>query len=82
VRYTRLSRKVMAGGEAIALVAVSAAVLWALQNNGKRGGAPEEFYSTDHRTTADDLAGLPRDYASIPRQAPSSVHRCPAISAG
>ena len=68
-RVTRLSHKVLAGGAAIALVAVSAAVLWALQNNGKRG-APEELYSTDHRTTADGLAGLPRDYAGIPRQAP------------
>ena len=68
-RVTRLSRKVLAGGAAIALVAVSAAVFWALQNNGKRG-APEELYSTDHRTTADGLAGLPRDYAGIPRQAP------------
>jgi type IV secretory pathway VirB10-like protein len=68
-RVTRLSRKVLAGGAAIALVAVSAAVFWALQNNAKRG-APEELYSTDHRTTADGLAGLPRDYAGIPRQAP------------
>jgi type IV secretion system protein VirB10 len=68
-RVTRLSRKVLAGGAAIALVAVSGAVFWALQNNGKRG-APEELYSTDHRTTADGLAGLPRDYAGIPRQAP------------
>jgi hypothetical protein len=37
---------------------VAAAVFWALQNNGKRGGAPEELYSTDHQTTADGLAGL------------------------
>jgi type IV secretory pathway VirB10-like protein len=68
-RVTRLSRRVLAGGAAIALVAVSAAVFWALQNNSKRG-APEELYSTDHRTTADGLTGLPRDYAGIPRQAP------------
>ena len=68
-RVTRLSRKVLAGGAAIALVAVSATVFWALQNDAKRG-APEELYSTDHRTTADGLAGLPRDYAGIPRQAP------------
>ena len=68
-RVTRLSRKVLAGGAAIALVAVSAGVFWALQNNSKRG-TPEELYSTDHRTTADGLAGLPRDDAGIPRQAP------------
>ena len=44
-------------------------MFWALQNNrGKT--APEELYSTDHRTTADGLAGLPRDYAGIPRAVP------------
>ena len=32
-RVTRLSRKVLAGGAAIALIAVSGAVFWALQNN-------------------------------------------------
>ena len=69
-RVTRLSRKVLIGGAAIALVAVSGAVFWALQNNRHRNTAPEELYSTDHRTTADGLAGLPRDYAGIPRQAP------------
>jgi len=69
-RVTRLSRKVLTGGAAIALVAVSGAVFWALQNNRHRNAAPEELYSTDHRVTADGLAGLPRDYAGIPRQAP------------
>ena len=69
-RVTRLSRKVLTGGAAIALVTVSGAVFWALQNNRHRNTAPEELYSTDHRTTADGLAGLPRDYAGIPRQAP------------
>jgi len=69
-RVTRLSRKVLTGGAAIALVTVSGAVFWALQDNRHRNTAPEELYSTDHRTTADGLAGLPRDYAGIPRQAP------------
>ena len=36
-RVTRLSRKVLAGGTALALVLVSGAVLWALQNNRTRG---------------------------------------------
>ena len=53
----------------MALIAVSGAVFWALQNNRSKT-APEELYSTDHRTTADGLAGLPRDYAGIPRAAP------------
>jgi type IV secretion system protein TrbI len=69
-RVTRLSRKVLTAGAAIALVAVSGAVFWALQNNRHRNAAPEELYSTDHHTTADGLTELPRDYAGIPRQVP------------
>jgi type IV secretion system protein VirB10 len=70
-RVTRLSRKVLAGGTAIALVLVGAAVVWALQNNRSRGPAPGELYSTDHHNVADGLVGLPRDYAGVPRQVPS-----------
>jgi type IV secretion system protein TrbI len=69
-RITRLSRKVLAGGTALALVLVSGAVLWALQNNRTRGQASEELYTTDHHNVADGLAGLPRDYAGIPRDVP------------
>ncbi|TAH68492.1 MAG: TrbI/VirB10 family protein [Rhodopseudomonas palustris] len=69
-RVTRLSRKVLMGSAAIALVAVSGAVFWALQNNRQRSENREELYSTEHRSTADGLSGLPRDYAGIPRQAP------------
>jgi type IV secretion system protein TrbI len=67
---TRLSRKVLASGTALALLLVSAAVLWALQNNRARGPVSEELYSTDHHNVADGLAGLPRDYAGIPRDVP------------
>ena len=67
---TRLSRKVLAGGTALALLLVSAAVLWALPNNRTRGPASEELYSTDHHNVADGLAGLPRDYTGIPRDVP------------
>ena len=69
-RVMRLSRKVLAGGAAIGLVAISGAVLWALQNNRSRSAAPAELYTTDHRNIADVLTGLPKDYAGIPRQAP------------
>ena len=69
-RVTRLSRKVLAGGTALALALVSGAVLWALQSNRHRGPASEELYSTDHHNVADGLAGLPRDYAGIPRDVP------------
>ncbi len=69
-RVTRLSRKVLAGGAAIGLVAISGAVLWALHNNRSRSTAPAELYTTDHHNVADGLTGLPRDYAGVPRQAP------------
>ena len=69
-RVTRLSRKVLAGGAAVGLAAMSAAVLWALQNNRPGSMTPAELYTTDHHDVADGLAGLPRDYAGVPRQAP------------
>lgn len=67
---TRLSRKALAGGSALALVFFSGAVLWALQQNRTRVPASEELHSTDHHNVADGLAGLPRDYAGIPRDVP------------
>jgi len=69
-RVTRLSRKVLAGGAAVGLAAISAAVLWALQNNRQSSATPTELYTTDHHDVADGLAGLPKDYAGVPRQAP------------
>ena len=69
-QVTRLSRKMLAGATALALVLVSGAVLWALQNNQKRGPATEELYTTDHHNVADGLGGLPKDYAGIPRDVP------------
>src|SRR3984957_3275332 len=69
-RVMRLSRKVLAGGAAVGLIAIFGAVLWALQNNRTRGPASGELYSTDHHDVADGLAGLPRDYAGMPRQVP------------
>ena len=66
----RLSRKVLTSGTALALLLVSAAVLWALQNSRTRGPASEELYSTDHHNIADGLAGLPRDYTGTPRDVP------------
>ena len=67
---TRLSRKVLAGGTAVALLMVSVALLWALQNNRHRGPVSGELYSTDHHNVADGLAELPRDYAGVPRDVP------------
>jgi type IV secretion system protein VirB10 len=69
-RVTRLSRKVLAGGAAVASVAIFSATFWALQNNRLHTSARSELYTTDHHDVADGLAGLPRDYTGVPRQAP------------
>jgi type IV secretory pathway VirB10-like protein len=69
-RITRLSRKVLAGGSALALLLVSGAVLWALRSNRPHSPAPDELYSTDHHNVADGLTTLPRDYAGIPHDVP------------
>ena len=69
-RVTRLSRKVLAGGAAVGLAAISAAVLWALQNNRPNPSTLAELHTTDHHDVADGLSGLPKDYAGVPRQAP------------
>lgn len=69
-RITRLSRKVLAGGTALALLLISGALLWALRSNHPHDPAPDELYSTDHHNVADALATLPQDYAGIPRDVP------------
>jgi type IV secretion system protein VirB10 len=69
-RVTRLSRKVLAGAAAVGSAAIFGATFWALQNNRSHTPAPSELYTTDHHNVADGLAGLPRDYAGVPRQAP------------
>ncbi|WP_027061085.1 TrbI/VirB10 family protein [Mesorhizobium loti] len=63
-RVTRLSRRVLAGLGLVAGLGVGGALIYALQT--RHGGpANEELYSTDNRTTADGLAGLPRDYSGV-----------------
>jgi type IV secretory pathway VirB10-like protein len=69
-RVTRLSRKVLAGAAAVGSAAILGATFWALQSNRSHTSAPSELYTTDHHNVADGLAGLPRDYAGVPRQVP------------
>jgi type IV secretory pathway VirB10-like protein len=69
-RVTRLSRKVLAGAAAVGSAAIFGATFWALQNNRSHKTEPSELYTTDHHSVADGLAGLPRDYTGVPRQAP------------
>ncbi|QLH16502.1 TrbI/VirB10 family protein [Paracoccus pantotrophus] len=60
-RVTRLSRRMLAGTAAIALVMIGGALIYALQTR-QAGEGGEELYSIDNRATADGLASLPRDY--------------------
>lgn len=68
-RVTRLSRKVLAGIGLVASVGLGGALIYALQTRDG-GKAAEELYSTDNRSTADGLAGLPRDYSRVPQLGP------------
>jgi type IV secretion system protein VirB10 len=69
-RVTRLSRRVLVSGTALALILICGAVLWALQDDRLRGGAPQELYTIDRPRMADGLAALPRDYTGVPRDVP------------
>ncbi|MBW5440494.1 TrbI/VirB10 family protein [Bradyrhizobium canariense] len=67
-RVTRLSRKVLAGGSAVALLVMGGAVLWSLQSNRPRNQTTDELYSTDHHNLADGIEALPKDYTGVSRQ--------------
>lgn len=59
----------LAGLGLVASLGLGGALVYALQTrNG--GRPPEELYSTDNRSTADGLQGLPRDYAGVPQLGP------------
>lgn len=60
-RVTRLSRKVLAGAAAVALVSIVTSLIYALQTRDP-GKSEDELYSTDNRATADGFASLPQDY--------------------
>lgn len=60
-RVTRLSRKMLAGVGAVALLGIGGALIYALQTRDT-GPSGEELYSTENRPTADGLGELPSDY--------------------
>jgi type IV secretion system protein TrbI len=68
-RVTRLSRKVLMGMGCVSALAVAGALGYALQTHNK-AGAGQELLSTQNRPSAEGLAGLPKDYTGLPRQAP------------
>ena len=67
---TRLSRKVLIGLASVAIMAVLGAAMWALDSRRNKQETGSELYNTEHKTTADELAKLPRDYSGLPPGVP------------
>ena len=80
-RVTRLSRKVLAGGTALALALVSGAVLWALQSNqtarSRAGRTLHDRPSQRGRRTCRVAKGLCRAFRAM---CPGLGRLCRAIS--
>lgn len=68
-RVTRLSRKVLIGLGGVSGLAIAMALIYALQTR-RADKAHKELYSTENRSTAEGLTGLPRDYTGIPKLGP------------
>src|ERR1700693_1862578 len=68
-RVMRLSRKVLIGLAAVAVIAISGALIWGLYQR-RNPVAGTELYNTENKTTPDGLSTLPRDYTGVPRNAP------------
>lgn len=66
---TRLSRKVLIVLGAVAATAILGALMFALQSRAPRQ-EPTELRSTGHKTTADELEKLPKDYSGLPQAPP------------
>lgn len=64
----RLSRKTVGIASAVTLAALGGAFGYALYDKGRE--APAELLVTDGKTTADALAGAPKDYGDVPKLGP------------
>jgi len=69
---TRLSRKVLATFGAVAATAILGALVFALQSHDPRQESTE-LHSTDHKTTADELEKLPKDYSGLQQAPPRPI---------
>ena len=66
-RVTRLSRKVLITLGGVSALIIMAALFWALNANRRMNQSPTELYSTENRTPADGLAGLPKELWQLTR---------------
>ena len=67
-RVMQLSRKAVAIGSGVVLTLVGGAFSYALHTSSE--GPPKELLNVQSRTTADSLAGAPKDYSQIPKLGP------------
>lgn len=65
----RLSRKTVGIASAVTLAAIGGAFGYALYDKGRE--APAELLVADGKTTADALAGAPKDYGDVPKLGPA-----------
>lgn len=80
-RVTRLSRRVLAAIGGASAIVIAGAMLWGLHTHQGTGPGSQELYNTDTRPPADQMAGLPRDYAGLSRSTSQSgaVHGVPQL---
>lgn len=64
----RLSRKTVGVASAVTLAAIGGAFGYALYDKGRE--TPAELLVADGKTTADALAGAPKDYGDVPKLGP------------
>ncbi|TPK95319.1 MULTISPECIES: TrbI/VirB10 family protein [unclassified Mesorhizobium] len=70
-RVTRLSRKVLIGLGAVASAAILGSLIWALNTRQRGKQQSSELFTTENRTIADGLQGLPKDYSGVPKLGPA-----------
>lgn len=70
-RVVRLSRKVLGGVAAVTGLGIGAALVFALQVGRNNPSERKELYNTEHRSTAEGLSRLPRDYSQLPKDVPA-----------
>ncbi len=67
---TRINRKVLMGGSALAMLFIAGAVLLALDPPDWKSGKQAELYQTKRKPKPDGLEQLPSSYEGIPRLGP------------
>ena len=72
-KVTRLSRRILIGLGAISSAALLSAIFYALESGRNRSPMNTELLETEHKTMADGLGALPRDYSALSKPLPPEV---------